>query len=125
MANATMGRTGHPTVYGVDPPELGIPTVPPLPIMHSAPLSALLSNTNSLTYTPQPTHILPSTLAPSIPIIPGTLASASLFNNNTINTHIGPASAFRPEDPQQGKLCKNYKTSYKKINHHYYPSFLS
>ena len=103
MANATMGRMGPHIMYGNDPPELGIPTVPPLPIMHSAPLSALLSNTNALTFSPQPTHIPPATMAPSIPLsVPATLASASLFNNNTISNH---ASAFRLEDSQQGKLC--------------------
>ena len=90
----TIGRIGLPTMYGNDPPELGIPTVPPLPITHSAPLSALLSNTNSLTLFPQPTHITPTTMAP-------TLASVSPFNNNTINNYVTSAPVFRLEDSQQ------------------------
>ncbi|KAE8751214.1 hypothetical protein FOCC_FOCC002042 [Frankliniella occidentalis] len=97
IGNSTVGRMGHslghglPTLYGNDPPELGIPTVatvPPLAIMHSAPLSALLSNTNSLALTSQ-----------SSP--PTTLASSSLFTNNSINSHTPSVPIPRLHEPQQ------------------------
>lgn len=90
MGNATVGRTGFPTVY--DPPELGIPTVPPLPIMHSAPLSALLSNTSSLTYTPQSSH------SPSAPMpinVPNTMAASTLFN------HVSSTPVLRLHEHQE------------------------
>lgn len=101
MGNSTIGRMGLPTVYGNDPPELGIPTVPPLPIMHSAPLSALLSHTNSLTFAP-PSNLMPPSTVPATPS--STLASASLFNNNSINNQIVPVSHLRLHDSQQGEL---------------------
>lgn len=97
-ANATVGRhMGFPAVYGNDPPELGIPTVPPLTIMHSAPLSALLSNTNS--FSSHSSHI-PS--APMAMNVPTNLAPASLFNNNTINSHISSPPINRIVESPQG-----------------------
>lgn len=88
---------GFSAVYGNDPPELGIPTVPPLTIMHSAPLSALLSNTNSFS-----THSSHIPTAPMAMNVPTNLAPASLFNNNTINSHISSSSVNRIVESQQG-----------------------
>lgn len=95
-ANATVGRMGFSAVYGNDPPELGIPTVPPLTIMHSAPLAAILSTTN--TFSPHiPTAPMPINHPPN-------LAPASIFNNNAINSHISSPSVNRILEAQQGHI---------------------